>query len=139
MSDVVDFLKRCAKSKKTVSLVYHGGSAPGEVREFVPKRVFNKQIRAFCLNDGYTKSFIIEKMEFVNPKTGELIAINQSSLKQLFKALPVYRYSIEEDDGDESEVDVVNISSDSGNKKGGCSVMSLWLFLLFFVIVVLVA
>jgi hypothetical protein len=58
-----------ASAGEIVSIVYHGGSQPGTVREIVPIAIINEEIRARDIAAEIDKTFKLAHIELVGPQT----------------------------------------------------------------------
>ena len=71
--DIFEILSEAAKSGEIVSIIYHGGSQPGSVRDLYPIEVTIREVRAREVATGATKTFLLSKMEVasLNTSTGQ--------------------------------------------------------------------
>tara|TARA_R110002051_G_C8753561_1_gene500543 strand:+ start:403 stop:1014 length:612 start_codon:yes stop_codon:yes gene_type:complete len=56
-------LLACAEEKGKISIIYHGGSQPGSIREILPIRIDGKMLHAKCAITNRFKMFSMEKVE----------------------------------------------------------------------------
>lgn len=63
--DTYEILKKAARLKETVTIVYSGGSQPGSKRQIIPSKVAREEIYALDLATHNTKNFKISKITIV--------------------------------------------------------------------------
>lgn len=61
--DKADLLKEAIGTGELLTIVYHGGSQPGSVREILPLQITETKLRARCYSSNAVKQFLIEKIE----------------------------------------------------------------------------
>ncbi len=62
-------LNEAVETGEIISVIYHGGSQPGTVRQISPLKVTHREIRAREVATGAVKTFLIDKMELAQGKS----------------------------------------------------------------------
>ncbi len=82
-------LLNAARTGEVLRVRYFGGSTPGAERQLRPVAIADGKVRAFCLQSGETKSFVIEKME-------EVLTNVPSAMEALISVAPTTFPSVDE-------------------------------------------
>ena len=61
--ELIEKLQEAIKTGEILSVIYHGGSQPGSVRQLSPIKVTSRDVRAREVSSGAVKTFLVEKME----------------------------------------------------------------------------
>ncbi|CAI8841164.1 hypothetical protein [Methylococcus capsulatus] len=67
MSDeLISKLNDAIKTGEILSVIYHGGSQPGSVRQLSPIKVTSREVRGIDISSNEVKTFLVAKMELAN-------------------------------------------------------------------------
>ena len=62
---ISDRLRQAIQAGEVLTVVYHGGSNPGAVREIAPMEILGDKVSARCFTSEATKTFFIEQIEVI--------------------------------------------------------------------------
>ena len=68
--DALQALTQAIRDRRTIRIVYDGGSQPGSQREIRPLRVAGSSLWAFCMASGRAKQFLLSKIRIPSEDGG---------------------------------------------------------------------
>ena len=63
--ELINKLSEAIETGEILSVIYHGGSQPGSVRQLSPIKVTSREVRARDASSNAVKTFLVAKMELI--------------------------------------------------------------------------
>ena len=63
--ELINKLSEAIETGEILSVIYHGGSQPGSVRQLSPIKVTSREVRARDVSSNAVKTFLVAKMELI--------------------------------------------------------------------------
>lgn len=67
--ELIEKLTEAIETGEVLSIIYHGGSQPGAVRQLSPIKVTHREVRAREIETGIVKTFLVAKIELAGGQT----------------------------------------------------------------------